>query len=458
MRSAELGFWWQSLGGPPAVREALGGPLELDVAIVGGGYTGLWSAYYLKRAAPQLQIAVLEREVAGYGASSRNGGWVSGFFAGAARRYERRSGRPALQALQREMFATVAEVGTFLAEHGLDADWVHSGQLGVAIGSAQAARQRELVRAARARGIGEADLCELSAQELGGRVLVRGAGAATFTPHVARVHPAKLLRGLAGVVESLGVPIYEHTPVRSIAPHLAMTDAGAVRARWVLTATEGYTASLPGRRRALAPINSSMVVTEPLPARAWSQIGWSGQELLADGAHVYVYLQRTADGRIAIGGRGVPYRYGSRTGGDGQTAARTVRALREKLGEMFPPTRGLALEHAWSGVLGVRRDWCVSVGADRHRGLAWAGGYVGEGVAASNLAGRTLRDLVLGEDSALTSMPWVGRAPRSWEPEPLRWAGIRGAYALYRLADRGERRSGRPSRMAARLDALTGRS
>ena len=274
---------------------------------------------------------------------------------------------------------------------------------------------------------------------------------------MARVNPLKLLLGLAGAVESLGVPIYEHTPVLSVAPHAAVTPAGTVRARWVVVATEGYTASLKGRRRALAPINSSMIVTEPLPDRAWSQIGWSGQELMADEAHVYVYLQRTADGRIAIGGRGVPYRFGSATDGEGDTAARTVRALRAKLEAMFPATRGVELAHAWSGVLGVARDWCVSVTAEPSSGLAWAGGYVGEGVAASNLAGRTLRDLLLGGDSALARMPWVRPAPRPWEPEPLRWSAIRSTYALYRLADRGEQLTGRPSRGAALLDALTGR-
>ena len=458
MDAEHPGFWWRELGPPPRARAPLGGALELDIAIVGAGYTGLWSAYYLKRAAPNLQVAVLERSVAGYGASGRNGGWVSGFFAGAARRYEQRSGSGSLRALQREMFATVGEVGAFLREHDLQADFLESGQLGVAIGRAQAARQRELLRAARARGLGEEDLRGLSLQELGERVDVQGACAATFTPHVARVNPAKLVRGLAQTVESMGVPIYEHTPVLSIAPHEALTGAGTVRARWVVRATEGYTPSLEGQRRALAPINSSMIVTEPLPAATWSQIGWSRQELLADEAHVYVYLQRTADGRIAIGGRGVPYRFGSRTGTGSDTPARTVRALRSKLGEMFPPARDAPLAQAWSGVLGVARDWCVSVAADEARGLAWAGGYVGEGVAASNLAGRTLRDLLLGEDTPLTRMPWVGRTPRRWEPEPLRWAGIRGAYGLYRLADRGERLSGRPSRGAALLDTLTGRS
>ncbi len=458
MPSAQPGFWWQSLGSPPPARPPLREPLEVDVAIVGAGYTGLWTAYYLKRAAPRLRVAVLERHRAGWGASGRNGGWVSGFFAGSARRYRERSGDGGLIALQREMFATVTEVGAFLREHDLDADYLESGQLGVAIGGAQAARQRELLRAARERGIGEEDLRGLSRAELQARARVRGASAATFTPHVARVNPAKLVSGLAATVESLGVRVYEHTPVLSIGPHLALTPVGPVRAGWVVRATEGYTASLRGQRRMLVPINSSMIVTEPLPEQAWSQIGWSGAELLADEAHVYAYLQRTADGRIAIGGRGVPYRFASRTDRRGETARRTVRALTAKLAEMFPPAGEVAIACAWSGVLGVARDWCVSVGADPAAGVAWAGGYVGEGVAASNLAGRTLRDLVLARDTPLTRLPWVGGAPRRWEPEPLRWTAIRGTYGLYRLADRGEGMTGRPSRGAALLDRLTGRS
>jgi glycine/D-amino acid oxidase-like deaminating enzyme len=223
-------------------------------------------------------------------------------------------------------------------------------------------------------------------------------------------------------------------------------------------ATEGYTVGLHGERRTLAPINSSMIVTEPLPDETWRAIGWEGGELLGDNAHVYVYLQRTLDGRIAIGGRGAPYRFGSRTDGRGETAASTVRSLRAALAAMFPAAAGARLDHAWSGVLGVPRDWCPSVAAEASTGLARAGGYVGEGVAASNLAARTLRDLMLGRRTELTELPWVDRRPRRWEPEPLRWAEIQAVYWLYRRADAAERRSGRPSRVAAVLDRLSGRA
>jgi glycine/D-amino acid oxidase-like deaminating enzyme len=457
MRTGELGFWWRSLGAPPPHRPALPGPLEADVAIVGAGYTGLWTAYYLKRAEPSLRVAVLEAERAGFGASGRNGGWATGFFSGPPRAYEQR-GAGGYPALQREMFAAVREIEEVLACEGIDADFARHGHVTVARGEAQAQRLREHVRELHALGLGEADVRELGAGELADRVRVQGARLAAFSPHAARLHPAKLVVGLAAAVERLGVSIYERTRVRELAPGEARTDQGAVRARFVVRATEGYTASLRGMRRALVPMNSSMVVTEPLPAAAWERIGWGGEEVLDDAAHVFVYLQRTADGRIAIGGRGVPYRFGSRTDGEGSTAPATVAALRRTLTSMFPATEGVAIDHAWSGVLGVARDWCVSVGLDARTGAAWAGGYAGEGVAASNLAGRTLRDLLLGEDTELTRLAWTARDPtRRWEPEPLRFAGIRAVYALYRLADARERTSGRPSKLAGLVDAASGR-
>jgi glycine/D-amino acid oxidase-like deaminating enzyme len=458
MRTGELGFWWRSVGGPPSPRARLAGPAQADVAIVGAGFTGLWTAYYLKLARPSLRVVVLEAEQAGYGASSRNGGWVSGFFSGPARAYARPGETSRYEALQRAMFATVAEIVRVAAEHSIDADLVHGGNLTVALDRAQLARLRADIAAARGRGLGEEDLRELGAGELAGRVCVAKALGGAFSPHVARAHPAKLLLGLAAAAERLGVEIYERTPVTEIVPGSARTAVGDVAAQWVVRATEGYTASLRGMRRALVPMNSSMIVTEPLPAEAWEQIGWSGAETIGDGAHVYAYLQRSADGRIAIGGRGVPYRYGSRTDARGETAARTVESLRAKLASMFPAASGVQLAHAWSGVLGVPRDWCPSVAADPATGLAHAGGYVGEGVAAANLAGRTLRDLLLGEPSELTELPWVGRRQRRWEPEPLRWAEINAVYALYRRADAAERRTGRPSRLAALTDALSGRA
>jgi glycine/D-amino acid oxidase-like deaminating enzyme len=457
VRNGELGFWWRSVGGPPPERAPLQSASEADVAIVGAGFTGLWTAYYLKRAEPSLRVVVLERERAGFGASGRNGGWVSGFFSGSASDYEAGGDGRRFRALQREMFATVDEIGRFLSEHEIDADFLKGGNVTAAVGDAQVAHVREWVASERALGLREEDLRELDGEELARRIRVAGARGGAFSPHVARVHPVKLVRGLAEAVERLGVTIYESSAVSEIRPHEARTRAGAVRARWVVRACEGYTAQLRGLRRAITPLNSSMIVTEPLPAEAWAQIGWSGAEVLSDGARVFCYLQRTADGRIAIGGRGVPYRFASRTGGAGETAGRTVEHLRRRLAELFPAAAAVPIDHAWSGVLGAARDWCVSVQADSASGIASAGGYVGEGVASANLAGRTLRDLILARETELTALPWVGHRSRRWEPEPIRWMAIRSLWALYRRADRAERRSERPSRVARMLDVVSGR-
>jgi glycine/D-amino acid oxidase-like deaminating enzyme len=239
-------------------------------------------------------------------------------------------------------------------------------------------------------------------------------------------------------VERGGTTIFEQTRVTEISAGRAVTDRGTVRAAHVLRATEGFTADLRGEHRTWLPMNSSMIVTEPLPASFWDAVGWDGRDTLGDFAHVYMYAQRTADDRIAFGGRGVPYRYGSRVDTDGSTQARTISSLTRLLREFFPDAADVPIAHAWAGVLGVPRDWAATVVHDRATGLGWAGGYVGTGVAATNLAGRTLADLVLERDTELTRLPWVGHRAERWEHEPLRWTAVNAIYTAYRTADRAE--------------------
>jgi glycine/D-amino acid oxidase-like deaminating enzyme len=455
-----ISFWYAQTG-VPTPREPLPGDTTADVCIVGGGYTGLWTAYYLKKAVPFLRITVLEQKFCGYGASGRNGGWLYNGIAGRDR-YAKLHGRDAALALQRAMNETVDEVVRVAAEERIEADIHMGGVLEVAHSPAQLSRLKAFHAAEAA--FGEKDRLLLSAAESAARIRVAGTAGGTWTPHGARVQPVKLLQGLAGAVEALGVVIHESTPVTEIRPKHAVTPYGSVRAPYVLRCTEGFTASIKGQRRAWLPMNSSMIVTEPLPQHVWDTIGWEGRETLGDMAHAYMYAQRTADDRIALGGRGVPYRFGSRTDNNGRTQAATIDALREILVRFFPAAAGVAVEQAWSGVLGVPRDWCASVELDRSTGLGWAGGYVGSGVATSNLAARTLRDLVQldsgqGGQTELTVLPWVGHRVRRWEPEPLRWLGVHGMYAAYRSADRREQagRSGETDRVAKFADRVTGR-
>lgn len=449
MQNGDISFWWRARGGLPARRPSLPGPQEADVCIVGAGYTGLWTAYYLKGLRPELRVVVLEAAFAGFGASGRNGGWVTAALPGSRGRYARGPrGIAGVRALEAALRDTVDEVGRVIAAESIPADFVRGGRLAVATSPSQLARLRGALARVRERGDGE-DVCTfLGREELAERICVAGALAGLYAPHSARIQPAALAAGLAEAAERRGVEIYEATPVTGILPAgarpcpgpgaVARTVFGDVRARSVLRCTEGFTSSLPGQRRTLLPMNSSMVVTEPLPADVWRQIGWDGCETLSDEAHAYVYAQRTADGRIAIGGRGVPYRFGSVTDHRGVTDESTAEGLSAVIRRMFPSAAGVSLAHAWCGVLGVPRDWCASVTYHPASGTGWAGGYTGHGVAAANLAGRTLADLVAGNSSELTTLPWVGHRWRSWEPEPARWAGVHGLYALYRLADKLE--------------------
>jgi glycine/D-amino acid oxidase-like deaminating enzyme len=456
-RRHELGTsapsFWLSQVGPMRPRPALQCDRDADVCIVGAGFTGLWTAYELCRAAPELDVVVLEGMYAGFGASGRNGGWVLGELAGPARRWRQRGGERGARAMALAIQGAVREVGEVAARERIECDFHPGGTLAIACSEPQLRRLRRHPQ----ESLGGRDDELLDAAEAARRVTAAALRGALFSPHCARVQPARLVRGLAEAAQRAGATIYEGTPVTSLDGGVAVTPRGRVRAGTVVRATEGYTAALPGLRRALLPMNSSMIVTEPLEERHWSQIGWAGAETLRDAAHRYVYLQRTADGRIAIGGRGVPYRFGSRTDREGPVPATTVRELRGRLLALFPVLADVRIEAAWHGVLGVARDWMPAVGFDPRRQLAWAGGYVGDGVAAANLAGRTLRDLLLGRESELTRLPWVGSFARRWEPEPLRFAGARAVYALYGAADEHEWRTDSGSPLARAADLLSGR-
>jgi glycine/D-amino acid oxidase-like deaminating enzyme len=454
----EVSYWYRELG-MPARRTALQADTEVDVAIVGGGLTGLWTAYYLKTAQSDLRIVVLEREFAGFGASGRNGGWLSAEMPGQPRRYAEARGIESTVSMQRAMFETVDEVIRVCDAQQIDAYIRKDGLLHVATNPAQYGRLTRRLPSQRSFRWGPDDLVVLSADELRERVNVAGAIGATWSPHCARVQPARLVRGLAAAVERLGVTIYEGTTVSEVRPGVAITDHGRVTATRIIRALEGFTVTLKGLKRSWLPMFSSMVVTEPLPQSTREELGWTGAELVGHEAHGFAYAQRTRDGRIALGGRAVPYRYGSGLDSHGETIGATVEQLQAMLGRLFPPAKTVGIDHAWTGVLGVPRDWCATVGLDESTGLGWAGGYVGHGVAATNLAGRTLADLVLRRDTDLVNLPWVGRKVRRWEPEPTRWLAVRGLYAAYHAADRREntRRTERTSLIAKTADLITGR-
>jgi glycine/D-amino acid oxidase-like deaminating enzyme len=453
-------LWLDQLPTPVVARPPLSGSCDVDVAVVGGGYTGLWTAHSLLRADPALRVLVMEREAVGFGASGRNGGWCVGELAGGLHGAIAASGPPAGVAMTRAIMDTVDEVGRVVADEGIDCGFVRGGVIRLARTVPQLETQRREVGEYRAHGFGDDVVRLLDAAETTDRFAAsRVLGGLTYSP-AARVQPAALARGLADAVERRGGRIVEGTTVLEIAgrtatePAQVVTDHGVVRAEVVVRATEAYTRDLPGRRRDLVPLYSLMVATEPLPAHVWDHIGLRHCETFADDRRMVIYGQRTTDDRIAFGGRGAPYRFGSGIDPATESSAAAHERIADTLRELVPAARDATITHRWGGVLGVPRDWRPSVGLDRSSGLAWAGGYVGEGVAAANLAGRTLADLITARSSELVSLPWVGHRSRRWEPEPLRWLGINGARRLAGWVDQREERDQRTPRAAFVLDRI----
>ena len=426
------------------------------MVVVGAGLTGLWTAYYLHRADPTLRVAVLEQEVAGFGASGRNGGWCSAKLPTSWDLLVKRSSADGALRLHHAMNETVREVGRVAEEEGIDAQFHRGGNLTLARTRVQLARLRARVEQAHARGLGEDDQRMLDAGEATAMLQAEPVLGGAFTPHCAVVHPTRLVRGLARVVEDSGVHVFEQTSVRSIHPGHVETDPGTVRAEIVVRATEGFTPRLEGLTRAVAPVYSLMVATEPLDEATWATIGLSDRPAFADARHLIIYGQRTVDGRLAFGGRGAPYHFGSSIRPSYDVEPRVFDGLRSVLRDMLPQLADVQFTHQWGGCLGITRDWAASVGLDRDTGIAWAGGYVGHGVAATNLAGRTLADLITGADSDLVSLPWVNHRSRTWEPEPLRWLGINAGLRAMSMADGEEARTGRQSVLAKLMAPLTG--
>ena len=425
---------------------------------MGGGYTGLWTAYYLAVADPTLRIAVLEADVTGFGASGRNGGWCSALFPASLGHLARLPGssRSAALAQHAAMRGTVDEVLRVAGVEGIDAHAAKGGTIVPARTAVQWRRARADVEDARSWGRGEDDVALLSAAEAEAVLAATRTRGATYTPDCAAVHPARLVRGLASAVERHGVAVHERTRVTAIEPGRAVTEHGTVQADVVVRATEGYTASLSGQRRTMAPVHSLIIATEPLPAATWEEIGLRRRETFSDYRHLIIYGQRTADDRLVFGGRGAPYSFASRTHSTFDPSYPVFRSLHTALVDLFPVLADARITHAWGGALGVPRDWCASVGLDRETGLAWGGGYVGDGVGTTNLAGRTLADLVLGRDTDLVHLPWVGHRSRRWEPEPLRWLGINVGLRAMNLADAEERLTRRPSLIARAVAPLVG--
>jgi glycine/D-amino acid oxidase-like deaminating enzyme len=436
-------LWLEQLAEPLTPRASLPGDLACDAVIVGAGFTGLWSAYYLKRAQPDLRVVVLEAEIAGYGPSGRNGGWASSGIAGSPRVYARRGGHDGVVRATRETVRTVDEIGEVAAREQIDCGYLKAGMLSIATSAPQERRLRDGVSGLRAAGMTDEDVRILAPGEVAELAEVTRLRAASYSPPAARIDPARLVRGLARACERLGVQIFERTRALSVGPGAVPCEQGTVRAEIVLRATESYTTQLQGSDRDYLPLYSLMIATEPLDEQAWAEHRWTDGLLIGDRHHLFFYSQRTADGRIAIGGRGAPYRLGRPVDERNERDAAVRQRLETALRANFPVAAQARVTHHWGGPLAVPRDWSMSVDFDRASGFGFAGGYVGHGVVPSNISGRTLADLALGRNTDLVSLPWVGHRSRRWEPEPLRYLASSAIVRLLGAADSYEDRHDR---------------
>lgn len=435
-----ISLWMDQLQSPPIQRPALSGSLEADVAIIGAGYTGLWTAYYLKQQAPGLRIVIVEAEIAGFGASGRNGGWLMGNILGEDQLLTGLSAERR-QAGYDLLHGIPDEVGRVIQREGIDCDYRKGGVLYCAARyPEQLQGLQQQLQALRHAGLGEQDCHWLNAEELSRQVRIQGAYGGLFSPHCATIQPAKLVRGLADCVERMDVQIFEGSPVNQWQPGRVVTAGGEVRAQWVVPAIEGYAASLPPLNRYHLAVQSLLVATEPLSEELWVEIGLQHGQAFSENSRQVTYGQRTLDNRLVFGARG-GYRFAGRLRTD-FNLTEDERGLRRYLfSELFPQLRDVRITHAWGGNLGMARRFRPHMLCDPLDRVALAGGYGGEGVGATNLAGRTLADLILGRESNLLEQPWVQRDSRiadlsRWEPEPLRWLGYNAIIRSFVQEDR----------------------
>jgi glycine/D-amino acid oxidase-like deaminating enzyme len=458
----ETSFWFDALaaeGDDTLIPRAFAPDgLDVDVCIVGGGLTGLWAAYYLTENDPTLSIAVIEKEIAGFGASGRNGGWCSALFPRETSSLANEYGHDAARRMRQAMIDTVDEVGRVVEVESIECDFSKGGTVSFATSEVQRRAALEEVEANTSFGVDRREFWDFAGGS--GREHPEAALAATFNPDCARIQPAKLVRSLADVVESRGVRIFEQTAAVSWTEGevVAETPVGrtTIRAGSILLATEAYGSQLPGIGRRVMPLYSLMIATEPLEDAFWDSVGIEHGQTFTDYRHLLIYGQRTADNRFAFGGRGARYHWGSTISEAYDRVDRVFDHLHAALVDLFPAAADAAVTHSWGGPLGVPRDWHATVSYNSRTRVGLAGGYVGDGVGTTNLAGRTLADLVTGADTDLVALPWVGHVSPRWEPEPLRFVGANLGLVGTTVADVEEAATGRRSIAARLLAPLTG--
>ncbi|MCC6224592.1 MAG: FAD-dependent oxidoreductase [Thermoleophilia bacterium] len=452
--------WWleEALAADPGETcPPLAGEVEADAVIVGGGYTGLWTAHRLLEREPGLRVVVLERDICGGGPSGRNGGFLNGFWSSLDSLAALFGDERALE-LARAADESVAEVGDWCERHGVDAWHTFAGDLGIATAPAQEGRWRDLVAAAGRLGVPDT-VVELAPDEVARRIRLPHRGGGVLVPRGAVVQPARLARGLRRIVLAQGARVHEGSPVVRFSagpPAVARTPAGSVTAPVAILAANAWLAAEQPFRRRLAVRGTYMVITEPAPDRL-AEIGWTGGEGVWNFRAALNYLRTTPDGRIAFGTGGMQPALAPGIGPAFDWDARCVAEVATQFRRLFPAFRDVALESAWGGPIDVCGAHLPFVLTLPPGNVHAAAGYTGNGVGPCQLAGQILARRALGVEDELTRLPLVGFEPKRFPPEPLRTIG---AFAINRATlrrDAAEDAGRRARRLDDALAHLPGR-
>jgi glycine/D-amino acid oxidase-like deaminating enzyme len=436
------GYWLEQAGraepAPP-----LSGNRSADVVIVGGGYTGLWTAWQLKQLEPGAAVALCEVEVCGEGPSGRNGGFCNALWFGLPAMRERFGDQGAAK-VGAAAQDSVDSIGRFCDQHEVDAWFTQRGYLQVSTAPAWDHAWDAVIESCRV--LGQVGACEaLGTDEIAARCRSPVFRAGALYPGAATVQPARLARGLRDRVREAGVEVFERTPVRSVGRRdgtiVAEADDGTVRAGAAVMATGGALVGLPPMRRRLTLTSSHMVITEPVP-ELLEEIGWTGGECITDSRAMIHYFRTTPDGRIAFGWGGGRVAKGAQTHGRAEVDPFVTEQIERHLVRFFPGLEGRRVEHAWGGPIDVSPSHLPVIG-ELEPGVHCAYGYTGHGVGPSHMVGRSLASLALDRRDDASRLAFVAPAPQRVPPEPFRYLGgsvIRRAILRKEAAlERGER-------------------
>ncbi|PWU18793.1 MAG: FAD-dependent oxidoreductase [Candidatus Rokuibacteriota bacterium] len=444
--------WWLQEAPPDSLRPPLEGESRADVAIVGGGYTGLWTALALKERNPAAEVVVLEAEFCGFGPSGRNGGFLETYWAALPRLRDRLGDRDALAVAR----ASEAVVGAVRAL-GEDVWLRESGMLLISASPAQDAEVERAVLTAQELGVAE-EAVPLSSSELEARVRSARFRRGVFYPKAATVQPARLVRALRRRALQAGVRLHERAKATRIRSGSVETPSARVVAPEVVVATNAWAAGWRPLARCLTPFGSYVVLTEPVPDRL-AEIGWTGGEAIADGRMFLHYFRTTADGRVLMGSGSGPIGFGGRIDGrfsdDRPTAARAEAGLRT----LLPTLADARISHSWGGPVDVSADHLPLFGTVPGTRIHYGAGYTGNGVGPSWLGGQILASLALGADDEWTRLPLIRRRVQKLPPEPVNYLGgslVRRAMLSVEEAEEAGRRPAPGARLVASLPRRLG--